>query len=95
MTVPTPPIFTQRSHRFDDTTGALSWNYRSASLHPDRCVCQELETGEYAGTPHKHYDEPPHECARCECTGYRPALLPDLSCLNDLNILRPLDKETP
>ncbi len=47
-----------RSKRFNDTTGALTWNYRSASLHPDRCECQAPET-----TPHKHYDEAPYACA--------------------------------
>jgi hypothetical protein len=58
-----------RGKFFNDSTGCLSWNYQSASLHPDRCVCQE------GVTPHKHYDEPPHDCARClECKGYTPVL---------------------
>jgi hypothetical protein len=70
----------ERSRRFNDTTGALSWNYRSACLHPDRCTCQSNDD-QYLGTPHKHYDEPPYECARCGCEGYTPAVHPDLSGL--------------
>ena len=63
----------QRRVRFDDTTGALSWNLswnrKSAALHPDRCTCQHDDP-----TPHQHYTSPPHKCARClECTGYNPA----------------------
>lgn len=61
---------TVRSKRFNDTTGALTWNYKSAELHPDRCVCQN-ET-----TPHVHRAEPPHSCARCsQCDAYRPAVV--------------------
>jgi hypothetical protein len=63
----------KRSRRFNDTTGALTWNYRSANLHPDRCVCQEKPDA-YPGTPHKHYDKPPHACGRCHCTAYTPAV---------------------
>jgi hypothetical protein len=59
----------ERWRSFNESTGALTWNYRSATQHPDRCVCQD-ET-----TPHKHYtDDPKHPCARCGCTEYRPAL---------------------
>lgn len=60
-----------RWQRFNDSTGALSWNHRSAAEHPDRCVCQGDDT-----TPHKHYDDDPrHGCARCsKCKRYRPAV---------------------
>ncbi len=66
---PKPLTLGERSARFNDTTGALTWNYCSASMHPDRCQCQEPET-----TPHKHHDEPPYECARCKCEAYKPAV---------------------
>ncbi len=68
---PGEPVPDERWQRFNDTTGALSWNRRSAAEHPDRCVCQN-ET-----TPHKHYDYAPHACARCgDCNSYRPAVEP-------------------
>jgi hypothetical protein len=42
---------------------------------PNRCVCAEKEKGQYAGTPHTHYAEPPHACARgCGCKAYEPAM---------------------
>jgi hypothetical protein len=57
-----------RMRRFNVSTGALTWNYRSAAEHPDRCVCQ------VGVTPHKHYDAPPYKCARCSvCKHYQPA----------------------
>ena len=43
---------------------------------PNRCVCAEKETGQYADTPHTHYAEPPHACARCRCKAYDPAVPP-------------------
>lgn len=59
----------ERSEQFNNTTGALSWKYRSATLHPDRCICQNEVI------PHKHYSEPPYACARCnECKAYSPAV---------------------
>jgi hypothetical protein len=59
----------ERWQRFNDTTGALNWNYRSAAEHPDRCVCQD------ESTPHKHYPQHAgHPCARCKCEAYRPAV---------------------
>lgn len=59
----------RRSERFNDTTGAFTWNHRSAQEHPDRCRCQD------EATPHKHYPEPPHSCARCSaCSAYSPAV---------------------
>ena len=62
-----------RSARFNETTGTHGYmtvhGPTGADHHPDRCVCQN-ET-----TPHKHYPEPPHSCARClECTAYEPAI---------------------
>jgi hypothetical protein len=66
------PIW-ERSERFNDTTGCLSWNYRSAAEHPDRCVCQGDASDPRAATPHKHYRFPPHACARCACEAYVPA----------------------
>lgn len=70
---PSPPSETtanERSERFGATTGALTWNYRSAAEHPDRCVCQGDEA-----IPHKHYRDAPHACARCvACKAYRPAV---------------------
>jgi len=67
---PQPDAGADRCARFNDTTGALTWNYQSASLHPDRCKCQGNET-----TPHKHYAYPPYACARCsDCKAYEPAV---------------------
>lgn len=57
----------RQSRRFNNTTGAISWGYRSAGLHPDRCICQADDA-----TPHKHYPESPFACARCECAFYSP-----------------------
>ena len=76
---------TERSRAFNDSTGALSWGRRSANEHPHRCVCQAREMGRYAGTPHKHYAEAPHMCARCECRAYEPAF-PDLGALAGINV---------
>lgn len=59
-----------RVRRFNDTTGCS----RGGNFHPDRCVCQTKETGQFADTPHKHYREPPYACARCHCAAYRPAV---------------------
>ena len=72
--------FAVRSRRFNDTTGALSWRYRSAAEHPDRCVCQN------ESTPHKHYSDPPYSCARCgsaRCARYRPAIF-DSQAIDEL-----------
>ena len=41
---------------------------------PNRCVCAEKELGRNADTPHRHYEEPPYSCARCECEAYVPAI---------------------
>lgn len=73
MTVKLRPI--ERITRFKNTTWAFSWQGQSANSHPDRCVCQELETGRHAGTPHTHYSTAPYACARCACKAYEPALL--------------------
>lgn len=65
----------ERNQRFNDGTGAFSWGGYHAGLHPDACVCNLEETGQFAGTPHKHYAEAPHSCARCghkNCPRYRP-----------------------
>lgn len=64
-----PPV-PERLQRFNDGTGCLS----GGNSHFDRCVCQEKEKGQFAGTPHKHYDEPPYGCARCGCKAYEPAI---------------------
>jgi hypothetical protein len=69
------PPMPERLQRFNDGTGCLY----GGNSHPDRCVCQEKETGRFAGTPHKHYDEPPYNCARCRCKAYDPAVPPDES----------------
>jgi hypothetical protein len=66
---------TLRSERFNDTTGAFGyWTANgptSAAFHPDRCVCQGTDP-----TPHKHYRESPHRCARCSaCDRYRAATI--------------------
>lgn len=63
-----PPV-PERLQRFNDGTGCLT----GGNQHSDRCVCQTKETGQFAGTPHKHYDEPPYACARCGCKAYDPA----------------------
>jgi hypothetical protein len=43
------------------------------SEHPYvRCVCHDMEMDQYAGTPHRHYDDPPYSCARCDCQAYTP-----------------------
>ena len=61
----------------------LSTAERVAAIHkgiyggnsdPNRCVCAEKEKGRNADTPHRHYEEPPYSCARCECTAYTPAI---------------------
>jgi hypothetical protein len=61
-----------RGKRFNETTGALSWNYRPAYEHPDCCTCQGTDP-----IPHKHYNDEDdlasHACARClECEAYAP-----------------------
>lgn len=57
---------TLRVFRFNETSGCI---YGGRS-HPDRCKCQGAED-----TPHKHYGEPPHRCARCgKCDAYAPAI---------------------
>lgn len=66
-----------RRMRFENTCGALGYTtkrgYTGANHHPDRCECQGSDP-----TPHKHYYEPPHSCARClECKAYKPAI-PDV-----------------
>jgi len=66
----------ERVRRFKNTTGTCSWGGAHAGLHPDACVCNR-EPDAYPGTPHTHYDEPPHECARCGCTAYQPWLTLD------------------
>lgn len=58
----------ERSKVFKETTGTFSWNRESAEGHPHRCVCQH---GDW--TPHKHYTDEPHSCARCDCNEYVPA----------------------
>jgi hypothetical protein len=62
-----PPV-PERLQRFNNETACLT----GGNAHPDRCKCQEKETGQFAGTPHKHYDEPPYNCARCSCRAYEP-----------------------
>jgi len=64
------PDHAERVERFRVTTGALS----GGNNHSDRCVCQQLETGPNADTPHVHRAEPPHACARCACEAYVPAV---------------------
>lgn len=68
----------ERSKNFNDTTGSL----RGGNSHPDRCKCQEKETGTYADTPHKHYPEPPYSCGRCKCKAYEPAVATARQCLD-------------
>ena len=67
--LPTTLTIEERSRRFNDTTGVL----RGGNAHRDRCCCQTKETGSNADTPHKHYSEPPFDCARCGCEAYVPA----------------------
>lgn len=63
-------LIDERRERFNNTTGAIDWHYRSAALHPDRCECQGADS-----TPHKHYQDPPYRCARCgKCDAYYPAV---------------------
>ncbi len=71
---PTKKTRNERRVRFSDTCGASGYMSKlgrtGANRHPDRCVCQGRET-----TPHKHYDDPPYNCARCgDCAGYVPAV---------------------
>ncbi len=66
----------ERYDAFGDAGGALSWNGRSFSEHPDRCVCQGSDP-----TPHRHYDDAAIPrgfggCARCGCVEYTPAFTP-------------------
>ena len=66
---PLPRTILERIKNFKATTGALS----GGAGHPDRCVCQDKPDA-YPGTPHQHYQEPPFECARCGCKGYKPSV---------------------
>jgi putative FmdB family regulatory protein len=64
----------ERHNFFKNTCGTNGWTSQRGRepgfMHPDRCVCQGDDP-----TPHKHYDEKPHSCARCgECRRYKPAL---------------------
>lgn len=47
---------------------------RGGNTDPNRCVCAEQEKGQNACTPHRHYEEAPYSCARCQCTAYSPAI---------------------
>ena len=67
-----PPTSEERRKRFKRTTGAFGYMTKrgptGANHHPDRCECQKNDK-----TPHQHYDDPPHSCARClECQAYKP-----------------------
>jgi hypothetical protein len=43
-----------------------------------------LSHDNYPGTPHTHYSDPPHACARCDCQAYDPIHpAPDASLIND------------
>jgi putative FmdB family regulatory protein len=67
--LPDPRTVDERQKSFDSAGGAMSWNYRSFAIHPDRCVCQGTDS-----TPHRHYEED-HSCARCiKCTKYQPQI---------------------
>jgi hypothetical protein len=59
---------------FAERVEAIGKGLRGGTTDPNRCVCAEEEVGRYAGTPHRHYPEPPFACARCECEAYRPAI---------------------
>jgi hypothetical protein len=71
----------ERIENFHDTTGAFSWGGRPAHLHPHACKCN-AKPDNYPGTPHTHYSEPPHACARCDCEAYDP-LYPIPSFISD------------
>lgn len=58
----------ERFREFNGSGGAVSWNLLPFSEHPDRCACQVDDP-----SPHRHYTDN-KKCARCECTGYAPAL---------------------
>ena len=65
-----PPV--ERWRRFNETTGACGYAIDGKKYgghqHPDRCKCQGTDT-----TPHKHYSDAPHRCARCgKCDAYEP-----------------------
>lgn len=49
--------------------------FKAGSGLVDRCACQDGPDA-YPGTPHHHYAEAPHRCARCSrCEAYWPASL--------------------
>lgn len=63
------PALRERLQCFNDGTACLS----GGNAHPDRCVCQEKETGQFADTPHKHHGKLPYSsCGRCKCRAYEP-----------------------
>jgi putative FmdB family regulatory protein len=73
---PLPDVRTrvERFHEFQGAGGAISWNRRPFSEHPDRCVCQGDDP-----TPHRHHDDARPgfgSCARCGCIEYTPAFTP-------------------
>lgn len=64
----------ERFDAFNGAGGAISWNYRPFSEHPDRCACQGDDP-----IPHRHYQDAPRGvggCARCHCGVYTPAFTP-------------------
>ena len=77
MSCPLPDSRTleERFIEFNSAGGAVSWNRRPFSVHPDRCKCQGDDP-----TPHRHYErDAGHPCARCsKCEAYKPAI--ELSC---------------
>jgi thymidylate synthase (FAD) len=56
----------ERINRFRNTTGT----FNGGNDHPDRCVCQRKEVGQFADTPHTHYTDT-KRCARCHCDKYQ------------------------
>ena len=72
----------ERFHEFQGAGGAISWNRRPFSEHPDRCVCQGDDP-----TPHRHHSDWRLSCARCSCVEYTPAF--SLACGGSLRRLIP------
>lgn len=53
---------------------AIGKGLHGGSSDPNRCVCASTETGHFADTPHRHYEDPPYSCARCNCGAYVAAI---------------------
>jgi hypothetical protein len=63
-----------REQTIAERVASIAKGLYGGATDPNRCVCAEQEKGRNAGTPHRHYTEPPYACARCDCKAYAPAI---------------------